>query len=204
MTEQADFWRGKFGDEYISRNESDLLLASNLVFFSRIFESSAETPESFLELGANVGMNIRALKLLFPQSKFTGIEINSEAASRLGNIADEVIHGSIEETSIPGNYDFVFTKGVLIHLNPESLPATYEKMFKASSNWILIAEYYNPSPIQIEYRGHTNKLFKRDFAGEMMERFPELKLHSYGFSYHSGIFPQDDISWFLLKKSGTA
>jgi len=204
MTEQADFWRGKFGDEYISRNESDLLLASNLVLFSRIFESCAETPESFLELGANVGMNIRALKLLFPQSKFTGIEINSEAASRLGNIADEVIHGSIEETLIPGNYDFVFTKGVLIHLNPESLPATYEKMFKASSNWILIAEYYNPSPIQIEYRGHTNKLFKRDFAGEMMERFPELKLHSYGFSYHGGNFPQDDISWFLLKKRGTA
>ena len=70
MTEQADFWRGKFGDEYISRNESDLLLASNLVLFSQIFESHVETPETFLELGANVGMNIRALKLLFPQSKF--------------------------------------------------------------------------------------------------------------------------------------
>lgn len=204
MTEQADFWRGKFGDEYISRNESDLLLASNLVFFSRIFESCAETPESFLELGANVGMNIRALKLLFPQSKFTGIEVNSEAASRLGNIADNVIHGSIEEALIPGNYDFVFTKGVLIHLNPESLPLAYEKMYMASSSWILIAEYYNPTPLQIEYRGHTNKLFKRDFAGEIMERFPGLKLHSCGFSYHKGNFPQDDISWFLLKKSRTA
>ena len=204
MTEQADFWRGDFGNAYISRNESEVLFASNLAFFSKIFESCAEKPESFLELGANVGMNIRALKMLFPHSKSTGIEVNSEAAAKLSKIADEVIHGSIEEVQIRKTYDFVFTKGVLIHLNPESLQATYEKIYKSSKKWILIAEYYNPTPIQIQYRGHANKLFKRDFAGEIMEKFAEVKLHSYGFSYRNGIFPQDDISWFLLKKSEMA
>ena len=65
-----------------------------------------------------------------------------------------------------------------------------------------MAEYYNPTPITIPYRGHTEKLFKRDFAGEMMDNFSELSLNDYGFAYHRDTaFPQDDISWFLLEKN---
>jgi len=46
-------------------------------------------------------------------------------------------------------------------------------------------------------------LFKRDFAGEMLERFADLKLLDYGFVYRRDPnFPQDDITWFLLEKSG--
>ncbi len=34
-TEQEAFWAGTFGNEYIERNKSDELLASNLNFFSK-------------------------------------------------------------------------------------------------------------------------------------------------------------------------
>ena len=34
-TEQEEFWAGEFGEEYISRNNSKELLASNLNFFSK-------------------------------------------------------------------------------------------------------------------------------------------------------------------------
>ena len=34
------------------------------------------------------------------------------------------------------------------------------------------------------YRGHTARLFKRDFAGEMLDRFSDLRLVDYGFRYH--------------------
>ena len=65
----------------------------------------------------------------------------------------------------------------------------------------MICEYYNPSPTTIAYRGHSDRLFKRDFAGEMLEKFSDLKLVDYGFSYHrDNSFPQDDITWFLLQK----
>ena len=37
-TEQENFWAGEFGDEYIHRNNSDKLLASNLDFFSKALE----------------------------------------------------------------------------------------------------------------------------------------------------------------------
>ena len=200
MTEQADFWSGEFGDLYISRNESSELLASNLHFFSKILSRCATTPDTYLELGANIGMNAKAIKLLSPSARFTGLEINESALSQLRENADEAIHSSIEGMVIDSQYDFVFTKGVLIHLNPESLNDVYEKMYMATKRWLLVAEYYNPTPVSIEYRGHKNKLFKRDFAGELLTKFPKLVLRDYGFSYHSASFPQDDISWFLMEK----
>ncbi len=69
------------------------------------------------------------------------------------------------------------------------------------SKYICIAEYYNPSPVEISYRGHTGKLFKRDFAGEMLDAYDDLALLDYGFAYHRDPnFAQDDITWFLLGK----
>ncbi|HND74014.1 MAG TPA: hypothetical protein PKW10_06205, partial [Saprospiraceae bacterium] len=68
--------------------------------------------------------------------------------------------------------------------------------------YILIAEYYNPSPVTLNYRGHSNRLFKRDFAGDMLDQYPDLRLIDYGFCYRrDNLFPQDDITWFMLEKS---
>ena len=64
----------------------------------------------------------------------------------------------------------------------------------------MLCEYYNQIPIQIQYRGHDGVLFKRDFAGEMLEKYQDLKLLKYGFSYFRDDPMQDDITWFLLEK----
>ena len=94
-----------------------------------------------------------------------------------------------------------FTGGVLIHINPEKLPSVYKLMYQSSSRYILLAEYYNPKPTEVVYRGHTGQLFKRDFAGEILEAFPDLCLVDYGFVYHlDPNFAQDDTNWFLMEK----
>ena len=54
----------------------------------------------------------------------------------------------------------------------------------------------------VNYRGHADRLFRRDFAGEMLDKFNDLRLLDYGFVYHRDpSFPQDDFTWFLLDKS---
>lgn len=93
-------------------------------------------------------------------------------------------------------------KGVLIHIDPDMLDTVYEKLYQASNRLILICEYYNSTPVSISYRGHADRLFKRDFAGEMLEKYPDLMLVDYGFSYRRDpAFPQDDITWFLMQKA---
>lgn len=201
-TAQENFWAGQFGDDYIGRNESDQLLASNLNFFSKAL-TTAERPTSIIEFGANIGMNLRAFHLLFPQIKSYGVEINENAANQLKEFIGEenVYHGSIFDFKPAEQFDISLIKTVLIHINPEMLPAVYEQLYNSSRKYILICEYYNPAPTTITYRGHTERLFKRDFAGEMLEKYSDLKLVDYGFAYkRDNSFPQDDITWFLLEK----
>lgn len=201
-TTQENFWAGDFGKEYIDRNKSDQLLASNLYFFSKIIQN-ANLVKSAIEFGANIGMNLKALRLLQPQIDLFGVEINPDAAKQLSILIgkENVFEGSIFDYTNPKKYDLAFIKGVMIHINPEMLQFVYQRLYDSSNRYILIAEYYNPSPIAIPYRGHEDKLFKRDFAGEMLEKFSNLELRDYGFCYRKDpSFPQDDITWFLLEK----
>ena len=201
-TEQEAFWAGQFGNDYIARNQSEQLLAGNLAFFAKVL-ARTEGVASILEMGANIGMNLRALSPLMPSAQLHAIEINPQAAEVLRGLpfVDSIYEGSILNYVVEQQFDLVFSKGVLIHLAPEMLPEVYDKMVEASSRYVLIAEYYNPSPAEIPYRGHSNKMFKRDFAGELMDRHPNMKLIDYGFLYRRDVnWPQDDITWFLMEK----
>ena len=92
-------------------------------------------------------------------------------------------------------------KNVLIHVNPKTLKKVYEKIYRSSKKYVCIIEYFNPTPVKVKYRGHHNKLFKRDFCKEIMDIFPNLKLVDYGFVYkYDTKYPCDNINWFLLKK----
>ena len=201
-TPQEAFWAGDFGTEYIGRNDSKQLLASNLNFFTKALKQAGKI-SSCLELGANIGMNLKALQLLYPEIELKGAEINPDAAKLLGYLISEnnVYKGSIFDCPITDKVDLSLIKGVLIHINPEMLSAVYEKLYQASSRYILVGEYYNPSPVAIPYRGHADRLFKRDFAGEMLDKYSDLALVDYGFAYRRDpAFPQDDITWFLMAK----
>lgn len=201
-TPQEEFWAGEFGSEYIGRNDSAQMLASNLNLFSKALKHAGRI-SSCLELGANIGMNLKALQLLYPGIHLEAVEINPDAAKILAHLIGEnnVFEGSIFEYPITKKVDISLIRGVLIHINPDMLPVVYEKLYQASNRFILVGEYYNPSPVAISYRGHEDRLFKRDFAGEMLEKYPDLKLVDYGFVYRRDpVFPDDDITWFLMEK----
>ncbi len=201
-TPQETFWAGAFGTEYINRNNSDSLLASNINFFASALQK-IQPIKSCIEFGANIGMNIKALKSLYPTIEAHGIEINNEAAHQLGETIpkNQIYNSSILDFLPTRQWELVLAKTVLIHIEPNSLPSVYEKLVRSTSRYLLVAEYYSPKPVEVSYRGHTDRLFKRDFAGEILDTYDELQLIDYGFSYHRDPnHPQDDINWFLMEK----
>ncbi|MEO1202395.1 MAG: pseudaminic acid biosynthesis-associated methylase, partial [Pseudomonadota bacterium] len=192
-TEQEAFWAGEFGDQYSARNAGDALIASNIAFFSNILDRCTGA-NSLIEFGANTGMNLRAIRELCPAMTLDAIEINKSAVSELEQWggAQTIHHGSILDFKADRAWDIALIKGVLIHINPEFLPQVYQSLFGASRRYIVLAEYYNPTPVEVPYRGHSGKLFKRDFAGEMLEKYPNLRVVDYGFRWHRDpVFPQD-------------
>lgn len=200
-TDQEAFWSGDFGKDYVKRNESPELLASNVALFSRILRQKV-APKSVLEIGANIGLNLSALARLFPAQVRTGIEINPLAHARLEKNphVDRAILGSVTEAALDSQFDLVLSKGVLIHLDPSSLRSVYEKIARWSRKHVLLIEYYSPSPQVVPYRGHSEKLFKRDFAGEYLDCTEDFELSDYGFIYHREDPYQDDLTWFLLTR----
>lgn len=200
-TEQEKFWAGEFGDEY---NKRTLLLSNvlqNRLIKWRKILSSIKILKSCIEFGPNVGYNIMALERLFPSLNRTGVEINEKACLELKKIDNiEIINSSILNFTPTKTYDLSFTNGLLIHINPDALKTAYQTLYNSSHKYILINEYYSLEPMEIPYRGHKEKLFKRDFADELLKQYPDLTLIDYGFFYHNDSNCSEDSNWFLFEK----
>jgi len=200
-TNQERFWAGDFGDDYVERSQGAHHIASRTAMWSRILRSCGSIG-SVTEFGANVGLNLRALRNLLPEAELAGVEINPKAAQILrseGTI--KVFEGSLLDTAPSAPADLAFTCTVLIHINPDRLGTAYDQLARNSRRYIVMSEYYNPAPTDVTYRGHSERLYKRDFAGEFLDAHPDFELRDYGFIYHRDpLFPVDDFTWFLMER----
>jgi len=203
----APIWKGEFGDQYVERNEGKV--ASNTAMFAKILQRT-NSITSVLEFGCGTGQNLEAIQNLIGPVDLYGIEINVEASNFAENVTSDISCRDYIAENTPGHwpetFDLTMTKGVLIHTAPADLPTAYDRLIEHSSKYILIAEYYNPTPVEVMYRGMPAALWKRDFCKEIIQQAwivhgQRLQLIDYGFQYHGDHnFPQDDITWFLMEK----
>lgn len=158
----------------------------------------------YLECGCNIGRNITQIKFAFPEAKPSIIEISKPAFDfvtthhKFKNAYNGPILNSDFEAQ---SFDLVFTMGVLIHINPDQLIDHMAKMFDYSRRYILFGEYFNRTPMTIDYQGEKDKLFKRDFGKLFIENF-DIRIVDYGFLW-GHIYDQagfDDITWWLFEK----
>ena len=198
-TEQETFWAGEFGDAYTARNE--ILSEDRAPFFKEVLRATSGV-ESVCELGANKGHNLIALRSIAPSLRAAGVELNPAAFQQLSSIAGiTAIHSAIQDFEPQQTFDLVFTCGVLIHLNPDSLPNIYAKMAALARKYVLINEYFNPTPTEIEYRGNSGKLFKRDFAGEFLDSTQGFEPVKWGFLWKRMEKAWDNSNWTLLSRT---
>ena len=131
------------------------------------------------------------------------IEVNESAAAECKKIPNVAVNNcSMFDFEKDEKYDLTLVHGVLIYLESEKLREAYDILYKYSHRYVLIVEYYNPYPIEVNKDNPDRASFtKRDFCGEMLELYNDLFLLDYGFIYHKDpCFPMDDFNWFLLEK----
>ena len=207
MTSKNDqelFWKVKYSKNYIQKNTNfnkKLLIEG----WNKMLKS-IDSPKTILEFGPNVGRNIEALNQIFPQADKTAVEISVDACAILNKKFENlnVINASILDSKISTNHsDLTFTVAVLTHIHPTNLLENLKKIISSSKRYILIAEYFNRTPVSIPYQGENDMLFKRDYGKYVLENFgSELTLLDYGFLwghiYDDGGF--DDDTWWLFEK----
>ena len=202
MNEQQKFWANTYADEYIKKNSQ--FDGEKGVAAWKLMLTNIKPISSILECGCNIGRNIDFLNEVYPSASKSIIEISKPAFEFVTSRHELALafNGAIEDANFEeASFDLVFTIGVLIHIHPENLLKNMEKMYQLSSEYILIGEYFNRTPVMLEYQGQKDKLFKRDFGKFFIENFP-IELVDYGFLwghiYDNAGF--DDITWWLFKK----
>ena len=204
-TKQEGLWRGEFGDAYTDRNAvSDQRLAALTAHWARVLRvTEGMPPRSILEVGANIGLNLRALRRL-SSAEFFALEPNGVARKRLVDDqvlpASNVLDGLAQQLPFKdASVDFAFTSGVLIHIHPRDLLASCREIHRVSRRYVACIEYFSDKEEEIAYRGHTEALFKRDFGGFYLDNFPDLRLLDYGFAWKrtTGL---DNLTWWLFEK----
>ena len=200
-----DAWKGKFGDDYLMRNRATEETVGNAAraFTEILSHVNDSPPASILEVGANIGINLRALAGITDAELFA-VEPNASAHEQL--VADKVVPQDrlfdAVATKLPledGAVDLAFTSGVLIHVLPEDLETAYGEIHRVAARYVLSIEYFSPRPVSISYRGHDGLLFKCDFGGLWLDLFPGLNPVANGF-FWSRTTGLDDLNWWLFRK----
>lgn len=204
-SKQISAWRGAFGDAYVERNvASDERVRNSARAFDQILGHLGNAmPKTVLEVGANVGANLAALKALHDVT-LHAVEPNAKARAKLiesGIVGPGNVHDATA-TSLPfadASIDLVFTCGVLIHIPDDQLADAYHEMHRVASRYLLAIEYFSPTPVRVPYRGETDLLFKRDFGEFWLELYPFLEVVADGFFWKrtTGL---DNLNWWLFRK----
>ena len=204
-TDQLQLWRSEFGRSYIERNAPDeKTLASLERMWKRMLELAVPPPARILEVGCNIGLNLRALRR-FTEAELFAVEPNSAAREHV--IADKVLSadhiydGSAARLPLSNHaVDLAFTMGVMIHIHPDNLAASCREIFRVTSRFVLCSEYYSAEPRELNYRGHKGQLFLRDYGAFWQQTCPSLVLVDYGF-FWTGAGAADNLTWWLFRKS---
>jgi pseudaminic acid biosynthesis-associated methylase len=198
-------WSGEFGDAYTQRSAATAqqVRGRALVWAQVLARMAGDPPKRVLEVGPNVGINLRALRSLL-DVELWAIEPNASARQTLlddGVLAPERLFAGFGH-SIPAPdacVDLAFTSGVLIHVDPSLLERTVDEIHRVSAKYVFCAEYFAPRAETIRYRGEEGLLFKNDFGSVYLDRFPDLELVDCGFFWRRTTV-MDDTNWWLFRK----
>lgn len=191
-------WQGSFGDEYTERNAA--AADRREPFWRELL--TAHPCTRVLEVGCNLGANLKWVSRFVPPHEVYGIDINEHALKRVRTELPDVnaVWGKARELPFRDSFfDLVFTCGVLIHQPPDVLPDIMAEIVRCSSKYILAAEYYAESLQEIPYRGQQGALFKADYGAMYQKYFSDLRLLKKGLlSKKDG---WDDVTYWLFEKS---
>jgi pseudaminic acid biosynthesis-associated methylase len=198
MSDQLRVWEGEFGGDYTDRNIVDW--RSRLSAFRQMLDGLVI--KRALEVGCNRGHNLIAVsELLGEKSDVIGIDPNRYALeiARKSSHKVSALHGDAFDLPFKNSYfDLVFTAGVLIHIPLPDLSSTLKEIYRVSRRYILAIEYFAEEETVIEYRGHNDLLWKRNFLKHYKDQFPDLVTVRNGRWEQKDGF--DKTHWWLFEK----
>lgn len=193
-----ELWAGDFGDDYVDRNRA---AGDGRGPFWQERLAGLEAA-SVLEVGCNVGANLRWLAELLGAENVAGVDVNERALA----VAREQVPGADLRVAVArdlpfpdDSFDLAFTTGVLIHQPPDELGTVLDEIVRCSRRYVLCGEYHGDELAEVPYRGQDGALFRQDYGRLYEERFPSLRLIDRQFlSREGGVW--DDVTVWVFEQ----
>jgi pseudaminic acid biosynthesis-associated methylase len=210
-TKQMKTWAGNFGKEYTDRNalslqELDLLYQGYFGItrteMNQDFVADFNKDMRILEVGSNIGNQLLLLQKMGFKNLY-GIELQTYAVelSKSRTTGINIIQGSAFDIPFKDFFfDMVFTSGVLIHIAPENIAVVLDEIYRCTKRYIWGMEYFAESYTQIEYREHSDLLWKTNFPKLFLDRFANIKLAKKKFFKYLND-DNVDVMFLLLKEN---
>ncbi|MEO8229227.1 MAG: pseudaminic acid biosynthesis-associated methylase [Chloroflexota bacterium] len=196
-TRLESLWAGGFGNAYLDRNP--VLDGRRDRFWTELL--GAHPIRSVLEIGCGQGANLGPIARLIDPVDVWGVDVNGAAIERARSNAPGINVVASVARRLPfrdGLVDLAFTMGVLIHQPPATLPVVIAEIVRCSRRFVLWGEYYAASTEEVDYRGASGALYRRDYGAIYRELFPDLIVRAEGFLTPEDGF--DRVTWELLEK----
>jgi pseudaminic acid biosynthesis-associated methylase len=187
---QEEFWAGNEGDQYLRRNFKLVQEHTWREPFFNLFDEIGNKDISILEVGCNCGLNFGILRDR-GYTNLTGIDIGAAAVAEARQRYPDatIVEGSILDLPFEdGQFDVVFSSGVLIHQNPEgALFQAMDEMYRCSSRYILGLEDYSDHMTSITYRNKSGFCWRGPYSSFWQDptSYPWGKPHKHGFILQS-------------------
>ena len=209
---QIEAWQGDFGDAYTDRHLASGAgaIQARIRLWRDILEAINPwlgRPRSIVEVGANVGQHLLALRSILPGPVLHGIEPNPKAKELLQEAGFNATLGVAQDLPYaPNSFDLVFSSGVLIHI-PDfpgdgtlgtPLYKACKEIVRVSKRWVVAIEYFSAEPREIKYRNKLGMLWARDFGQYYLDHF-SLEPVACGFAWMA-LTGLDDLTWWVLRK----
>ena len=188
-TSQLAAWTAEFGRAYTDRNpigvddmDRELGEWCGCGRKSELFRQFTP-PERIacgrvLEVGSNVGVQLKILQTVNPGLELYGLEPMAYALQKGRAHYPDInfVPGNAFEIPFRDNYfDLVMTNTVLIHIHPNELPAALAEIHRVSKRFIFFHEYYGDDLTELTYHGQQSLMWKTNFMQRYLEMFPNLR-----------------------------
>jgi pseudaminic acid biosynthesis-associated methylase len=187
-TKQLETWTAEFGKEYTDRNPiavdamdkefgeyCGVGRKSNL--FRQFLPVERISKGKVLEVGSNVGVQLKILQTVNPSLELYGLEPMDYAREKGMAYHKDIkfTKGTAFEIPFEDNFfDVVMTNTVLIHIHPDDLPTAMSEIHRVSKRFIHFHEYFAPTLTNVNYHGNKDLLWKTDFMQRYLDLFPTL------------------------------
>jgi pseudaminic acid biosynthesis-associated methylase len=192
-------WNGDFGDQYVARNAS--AGGGRAPFWA--WHMDRFPASRVLEIGCNVGANLRHFVDRVEPASLWGVDINERALAHAREALPSVNLAWAGARELPfrdGFFDLTLSVAVLIHQPTKTLGDAIDELVRCSRRFVTLIEYTAPEVVEVNYRGEVGAFFKRPFGDVVAQRQPGLALvHRQHVTKQDGF--DDGMECFVFTKS---